>query len=93
MPGHRSFLRVNYYPPREKAWTSGSDGSPLNCVEHFDSGIITLLYQDDVGGLEVQNPHNNEWIPVKVSRILSELSKLKILASSWITDRQYWTCF
>ncbi|CBY34201.1 unnamed protein product [Oikopleura dioica] len=65
MPGHRSFLRVNYYPPRESAWTSGSDNAPLNCVEHFDSGIITLLYQDDVGGLEVQNPHNNEWIPVK----------------------------
>ena len=54
MPGHRSFLRINYYPKREKPHVYGSDGAPLNCVEHFDSGLITLLYQDDVGGLEVQ---------------------------------------
>ena len=54
MPGHRSFLRLNYYPKRETAHTTGEDDLPLNCVEHFDSGFITLLYQDDIGGLEVQ---------------------------------------
>ena len=54
MPGHRSFLRINYYPHRQAAHAFGSDETPLNCVEHFDSGLITLLFQDDVGGLEVQ---------------------------------------
>ena len=54
MPGHRSFLRLNYYPKRGSAFATGSDGAPLNCVEHFDSGLITILFQDDIGGLEVQ---------------------------------------
>jgi len=65
MPGHRSFLRLNYYPRRETAWTFGEeDGVPLNCVEHFDSGLITLLYQDEVGGLELQRPDTGEWVAV-----------------------------
>jgi len=36
----------------------------LNCVEHFDSGLITLLYQDNVGGLELQRPDTGEWVQV-----------------------------
>ena len=36
----------------------------LSCVEHFDSGLITLLYQDNVGGLEVQRPSDGKWIPI-----------------------------
>ena len=39
---------------RAAAFAEGSDGEPLNCVEHFDSGLITLLYQDYIGGLQVQ---------------------------------------
>ena len=35
-----------------------------SCVEHFDSGLITLLYQDNVGGLEVQRPSDGKWIPI-----------------------------
>jgi len=30
---------------------------------HSDYGTITLLFQDSVGGLEVQNPHTGEFIP------------------------------
>ena len=41
---------------RAAAFAEGSDGEPLNCVEHFDSGLITLLYQDYIGGLQVQCP-------------------------------------
>ena len=33
-------------------------------MEHFDSGLITLLYQDNVGGLEVQRPSDGKWIPI-----------------------------
>jgi len=65
MPGHRSFLRYNFYPKLDKAWTFGEeDNTPLSCVEHFDSGLITLLYQDNVGGLEVQRPSDGKWIPI-----------------------------
>ena len=28
-----------------------------------DYGTLTLLFQDSVGGLEVQNPHTGEFIP------------------------------
>jgi len=29
----------------------------------LDYGTLTLLFQDSVGGLEVQNPHTGEYIP------------------------------
>ena len=28
-----------------------------------DYGTLTLLFQDSVGGLEVQNPHTGEFVP------------------------------
>ena len=31
--------------------------------EHLDKGLITLLMQDNTGGLEVK--YKNEWYPVK----------------------------
>ena len=30
-----------------------------------DYGTLTLLFQDNVGGLEVQNPHTNHFQPAK----------------------------
>ncbi|KAJ3411616.1 hypothetical protein HDV05_001985 [Chytridiales sp. JEL 0842] len=36
---------------------------PLSCSEHTDSGILTILYQDSTGGLEVQNSLGT-WVPV-----------------------------
>lgn len=45
-------LRLLHYPP-----ITISDGETLRgavrCGEHSDYGFITLLFQDDVGGLEV----------------------------------------
>jgi len=28
-----------------------------------DYGTLTLLFQDSIGGLEVQNPHTGEFVP------------------------------
>lgn len=47
-------LRLLYYPPLPEK----SDVKPgqVRCGEHSDYGSITLLFQDDVGGLEVRVP-------------------------------------
>lgn len=51
-----STLRIIKYPIANKSQS-------LSCQEHSDSGIITILYQDQIGGLEVQNK-SGDWIPV-----------------------------
>lgn len=45
-----TILRSLYYPP-----LTGDDIQPgvVRCGEHSDYGTITLLLQDDMGGLEV----------------------------------------
>ncbi len=50
-----TFLRLLHYPPQKPE--EGLFGS----APHTDYGFITLLAQDDVGGLEVLNK-NGEWV-------------------------------
>ncbi|BAY09914.1 isopenicillin N synthase family dioxygenase [Calothrix sp. NIES-2098] len=50
-------LRSLHYPPLEKTPLPGQ----IRAGEHSDYGSITLLFQDDVGGLEVQTT-SGEWI-------------------------------
>jgi isopenicillin N synthase-like dioxygenase len=52
-----STLRLLHYPP-----VPASRQQELICTPHTDSGILTLLHQDNTGGLEVRNS-NGEWIP------------------------------
>lgn len=44
-----SAYRTIYYPP------VGDDVAPntVRCAQHSDYGILTILFQDDIGGLEV----------------------------------------
>ena len=50
-------LLINYYPPQENPTTERNIGlSP-----HFDAGGFTILWQDDRGGLEIQNK-SGEWV-------------------------------
>ena len=46
-----SALRLLYYPPLPEK--SNVKPGQIRCGEHSDYGSITLLFQDDVGGLEV----------------------------------------
>ncbi|KNC86776.1 hypothetical protein SARC_01109 [Sphaeroforma arctica JP610] len=50
-----SFLRLNYYPLAPTDHTIGVH-------EHNDAGLVTLLYQDQVGGLQVRL--NDEWAEI-----------------------------
>lgn len=50
-------LRLLHYPPLQTPPKSGQ----VRAGEHSDYGSITLLFQDDVGGLEVQTA-SGEWI-------------------------------
>ncbi|MEI6161979.1 MAG: 2-oxoglutarate and iron-dependent oxygenase domain-containing protein [Roseococcus sp.] len=47
-----------FYPPQPPDDTEGFGVAP-----HTDFGCITLLWQDDSGGLEVKERQSGEWIP------------------------------
>ena len=50
-------LLINHYPPQENP-TAAND---IGLVPHADAGGFTILWQDDSGGLEIQNK-NGEWV-------------------------------
>jgi isopenicillin N synthase-like dioxygenase len=51
-------FRIFHYPPSR----ASADAEPQGVGEHTDYGLLTLLYQDDVGGLQVK--HESGWIDV-----------------------------
>ena len=66
--GTVSTLRLNFYPKNENEIAASigvDDGQPLSCEAHCDGSIITLLYQDEVGGLQVKM-EDGTWIDVPV---------------------------
>ncbi len=87
-----STLRFNYYPNQSKpVEISKEDCVALGCETHVDSGIFTILYQDKIGGLQVQNRKNKKWhnVPfnkkafvVNTGRALEYLSKGKFKATN-----------
>ncbi|KAL0949291.1 hypothetical protein HGRIS_009369 [Hohenbuehelia grisea] len=54
-------LRLLNYPPVKRAQLQ-KDGQ-ARAGAHSDYGSLTLLFQDSVGGLEVQNPHTQVFHP------------------------------
>ncbi len=87
-----STLRFNYYPNQTKpVEISKQDGVALGCETHVDSGVFTILYQDRMGGLQVQNrktkkwydvPFNRKALVVNTGRALEFLSKGKFKATN-----------
>ncbi|KAK9691150.1 hypothetical protein RND81_09G179400 [Saponaria officinalis] len=56
---HTSFVRLNYYPP------CPCPHLVLGVTRHKDAGGLTILAQDDVGGLQVRRKSDGEWVSVK----------------------------
>ena len=97
-----STLRFNYYPNQEKPIEiSKQDGVALGCETHVDSGILTILYQDRKGGLQIQNRKTKKWLNVpydrnvfvvNTGRALEFLSKGKFKATNhrvlWNKDKR-----
>lgn len=54
-----TFIRLNHYP------LCPSPELALGVGRHKDAGALTILYQDDVGGLDVKCKSNGEWVRVK----------------------------
>ncbi|KAG6526243.1 feruloyl CoA ortho-hydroxylase 2-like [Zingiber officinale] len=54
-----SFIRLNHYPP------CPFPDLALGVGRHKDSGALTILAQDDVGGLDVRRQSDGEWVRVK----------------------------
>ena len=53
---HTGFIRLNYYPvkdPLEASSVENLEIADLGVHHHTDAGALTLLLQDDVGGLQV----------------------------------------
>jgi len=87
-----STLRFNYYRKQSKpVEVSKQDSVALGCETHVDSGVFTVLYQDKIGGLQVQNRKNKKWhdvpfdkkaLVVNTGRALEFLSKGKFKATN-----------
>ncbi|KAI3895777.1 hypothetical protein MKW98_025568, partial [Papaver atlanticum] len=56
---HTSFIRFNHYPPCPEPHLA------LGVGRHKDAGALTVLAQDDVGGLDVKRKTDDEWVRVK----------------------------
>ncbi|XP_065566440.1 uncharacterized protein LOC136031088 [Artemia franciscana] len=58
---NRSIFRTLYYPPLRKDQIKPGT---MRCGEHTDYGTFTLLFQDNIGGLEVLTK-NKQWVEAK----------------------------
>ena len=63
-PVHTSFVRLNYYPTDDPlTGDEAAEVTPRGDMalhHHTDAGALTILLQDDVGGLQVEV--DGEWI-------------------------------
>ncbi|KMT00547.1 hypothetical protein BVRB_9g218460 [Beta vulgaris subsp. vulgaris] len=56
---HASFVRLNYYP------ACPAPELVLGVTRHKDAGALTILAEDDVGGLQVRRKSDGEWVSVR----------------------------
>jgi isopenicillin N synthase-like dioxygenase len=87
-PVHTSFLRMNHYPledplPADDVCDVASLGD-MALHHHTDAGALTVLFQDDVGGLQVEI--DGEWIdvaPVPGAAVINSGDIMQV----WSNDR------
>ena len=58
-----TWLRLLYYPPSKNSVDDSVTQGVYGSAPHTDFGCLTLLAQDDIGGLQVQS-NTGEWIDV-----------------------------
>ncbi|TYI95523.1 hypothetical protein E1A91_D01G003700v1 [Gossypium mustelinum] len=56
---HTTMMRLNHYPP------CPCPELALGVGRHKDAGTLTIVAQDDVGGLQVRRKSDDVWVPVK----------------------------
>ncbi|KAK8647989.1 hypothetical protein V6N13_128753 [Hibiscus sabdariffa] len=56
---HTALMRLNHYPP------CPCPELALGVGRHKDAGALTIVAQDDVGGLQVKRKSDGVWVPVK----------------------------
>ena len=64
-PHHSSFLRLNHYPLHDVLAGEAPAPGPLGISPHTDAGVLTVLLQDAVAGLQVQQ--QGRWVDVPPS--------------------------
>ena len=79
-----AILRILHYPPR-KALPTRAEFPDVGCGAHSDYGYLTILAQDAVGGLQVQN-RAGKWIDA-VPTPGAFVCNIGELMSRWTNDR------
>ncbi|GAA6021803.1 hypothetical protein JCM10207_002067 [Rhodosporidiobolus poonsookiae] len=77
--GRNHCLRLLHYPPAPRK------GSNSRLGAHTDFGTVTLLWQDETGGLEIEGPEG-DWVPVTPKKD-SFVINLGDVLSRWSNDR------
>ncbi|XVE93303.1 hypothetical protein REPUB_Repub01dG0179400 [Reevesia pubescens] len=72
-----SFIRLIHYPP------CPVPDLALGVGRHKDDGALTILAQDDVGGLEVKRKSDGEWIRVKPTPDAFIINVGDIIQETW----------
>lgn len=77
-----TFIRLNHYPPCPASHLA------LGVGRHKDGGALTILAQDDVGGLDVKRKSDGEWVrvkPIPNSYIINvgDIIQVRSIASAW----------
>jgi len=88
-PRALSTLRLNYYPRLDEPVAVARDGTPLACDGHVDSGLVTILYQADRGGLQVRDsrrrwqdvPCDHDAFVVNIGRALEQMTGGALVAT------------
>lgn len=79
---HLTNLCANYYPPVATPPLPGQ----YRKFPHTDSGTMTVLYQDEAGGLQVVDRHSGEWVDVPFVEG-SFVVNIGDLMAIWTNDR------
>ena len=80
-----SDLRLNGYPPIRVADLKRGDKTRISA--HTDFGIISLLFQDDVGGLEIEDrAHQGRFVPVPPSSRMEMVVNVSDTLQRWTND-------